>query len=140
MNRTAVTGIVAGLALLVVVVLAVRRGGLREDLAGFWIITALGVFALGVSERLRDSLRDAIGAENSMSAIFFVAIVFLTLLLLRGAVQISRLDSRVRRLTQELAIAQLRIEEISTDSPRIPEWGRTETSTLVRNGEVSSPQ
>lgn len=98
--------VIVGLALVVLafVLWLVKRRHLREEYTPIWLIVSLTAVVLTVFEGLLRTLARAIGAWTLSSALFFFAVVFLTLISLQYAVRLSRLQLEVKNLTQELAL------------------------------------
>jgi hypothetical protein len=107
---TRAIALLGSLALFALVLWLVRRRTLREELTPIWIAVAAGVAALGVWPALLLAITRAIGAWTPSSAIFFLALAFLTAISLHYAVRLSALTLHVKNLSQELALLRERVE------------------------------
>lgn len=102
--RQKILAAVFGIALLVVIVELVRRRRLKEEYSLLWIVAGLAVAAVGLNYRLLEGITQLIGAGWTSSTLFFFGIFFLMALALQFSVKISSLETRVKNLTQELAL------------------------------------
>ena len=107
--RQKVLAAVVGLALLIVIIELVRRRKLKEEYSWLWILAGAAVLALGLSNTLLLAVTRFIGAGFPASTVFFFGIFFILALSLQFSVKISSLETKVKNLTQELAL--LRAEE-----------------------------
>lgn len=96
--------LVIAVALALVVVEALRRRRLSEGWALLWIGVALAGVALVVARPLVDRFAESLGIAYGTSLVFSLAIVFLLVVCINLSVQVSRLNQRVERLAQELAL------------------------------------
>ena len=93
------------LALLATIIELVRRRKLLEQYSWLWIAAGLAILAIGLSFQLLEWLTRLIGAGWTSSTIFFLGIFFLMALCLQFSVKISRLEIQVKKLAQQLALA-----------------------------------
>jgi hypothetical protein len=93
-----------GLLNLVVVLEFVRRRRLSESFALLWSAVALGGMALIVARPLVDEFASLVGAEAGTSVVFFFGILVLIMLIIYLSMHITKLEDRVERLTEELAL------------------------------------
>lgn len=84
----------------------VRRRKLREEYSWVWVATALAVTVLALNQQLLLTLSNWIGAANSVSTLFFGALVFLLALVMQFSVRLSRLTHRQRTLAQRMAMLE----------------------------------
>ncbi|GGJ09962.1 hypothetical protein GCM10010885_18910 [Alicyclobacillus cellulosilyticus] len=102
------------------VVELVRRGALREQYSLLWLGLGLAMLVLSASPRLLRTLADWFGVYYAPSLLFLFSSFCAFALLLHITVALSKLADRVIRLTQELAIAEHRIQELER---RLPDGG-----------------
>jgi hypothetical protein len=105
--------ILVGLSFLATVLELVRRKKLREEYAWFWLLTGATIFLLAVFEPLVLFLARLVRAQAPTSIIYMLGILFLLLLNLHFSVSISTLKTRLKDLTQKIAISESRISESS---------------------------
>ncbi|MFK7738860.1 MAG: DUF2304 domain-containing protein [Planctomycetota bacterium] len=108
-QRFVAVGIAIAVALLVFEL--VRRRKLREEYSWVWILTAIAVAILALNQSLLQTLSSWIGAANSVSTLFFGALVFLMALAVQFSVRLSRLTHRQRTLAQRLALLEEEVRE-----------------------------
>lgn len=102
--RTRIIAIAGSVALLIFIVELVRRRRLKEEYSVLWTLTALTLLVFSVFPDLLNVLTKAIGAVFASSTLFFVALVFVMLMLLHFSVRISNLERNLTALVQELGL------------------------------------
>ncbi len=107
------------LLLLVVIVELVRRRRLRVEYAWLWIAAGLTNVLLILRYDLLVVLTEAVGAVIPTSTLFFLCILYLSLLSLNYSVRLSELTRQVKELAQEVAL--LRAEAAAR---AVPDRGR----------------
>ena len=95
---------VAALLLLAFIVEVVRRRRLSESYALLWISVAVVGVVLALTRPLIDRLSTAFGVSYGSNLVFAVACLFLLVVAVNLSVHISRLEGKVERLAQELAL------------------------------------
>jgi hypothetical protein len=95
-----------GLVNLVVVLEFVRRRLLSESFALLWSAVAVGGMLLIIARPLVDRFAEMVGAEAGTSVVFFFGILVLIMLIIYLSMHITRLEDRVERLTEELALVR----------------------------------
>jgi len=93
-----------------------RRRRLRERHAIWWFVA--GVLALIVSVFPGTLLWGSklIGVEVPTNLIFFVSIAILFLVCLQASAELTELESKTRRLAEQTALLELRIEQLENDA------------------------
>jgi len=107
-----VFGIVAALAVLVVIFMLLRRGTLRERHAVWWFVGGLLALIVAVFPQLLAWTARLIGVEVPANLIFFVAIALLVLLSLQHSAELTRAEDRIRTLTEHIAMLNLRVHQL----------------------------
>ena len=102
--KTRILAIVGSLVLLVFIVELVRRRRLKEEYSVLWMLTAATLLLMSIVPSLLTSLTTAIGAVFAASTLFFIALVFVMLMLLHFSVRISNLERSFTALVQELGL------------------------------------
>jgi len=110
-TRQFIVALVVSAGMLLVVLELVRRRKLREEYSWLWIMAAVAMLVIGVSYDLLLWITELIGAGYTTSTLFFFGMVFLIALCLQFSVKISRLETQVKNLAQELAIREVREPE-----------------------------
>ncbi len=108
-----------GIGLLVTILELVRRRKLKEEYSWLWIIAGIAVVCVGLNYGLLQWLTEFIGAGLTSSTLFFFGIFFVLALCLQFSVKISSLETKVKNLTQEVALLRAKKAEDpdAADSP-----------------------
>ena len=89
----------------------VRRRAIGERFAMLWlVIAACLLLASSVGYRYLFQIAKLVGVPYPPSALFFLAIAGLTLLIIELFAWVSKLNDRTRVLTQQLALLRERLE------------------------------
>lgn len=123
-QATRILAVVLSTALLVQVLLLVRRRTLREEYTPIWVLVALTITVVSLRFDLLRSITRAIGAWTPSSTIFFLGECFLVLICLNYAVRLSRYGTQLKNLAQEAAVLRARLDRLSAEGAR----GAQETS------------
>lgn len=103
---------------LAVVLEFVRRRKLAESFALLWTTVALGAFGLILLRPLIDRFSSFVGIESGTSVVFSLAILFLVIVNIHLSVHVTRLDTRVESLAEEIALLHgVRHPEIADPTP-----------------------
>lgn len=92
------------LALLVSVLLLIRRRQLREQDSLLWLLFGLIIFLLSINTAWLNRLAALVGVVYAPSLLFLVGITLCFLLILNLTVVVSKQSQRIVRLTQELGL------------------------------------
>jgi hypothetical protein len=107
-----VLGIVASLLVLVVVVELLRRRHLRERHAVWWFVAGLLALIVSIFPSTLLWLSGLLGVQVPTNLIFFVSIAILFLVCLQASAELTQLESKTRRLAEQAALLELRIEQL----------------------------
>ena len=113
-----VFAIIFSLGILVGVVDLIRRGTLKEQYALLWLASAIVLLVLSMWRGLLDTIALAVGVAYPPALLFFVAFLFLLLIVLHFSVIISSLSEKNKRLSQEVAILKTLFEEYKKKDDR----------------------
>ncbi|RKY28335.1 MAG: hypothetical protein DRP79_02365 [Planctomycetota bacterium] len=108
--------LILSVGLFVVVIDLVRRKLLRIEYSWLWVVSGAAILFLVLS-RLLDVVAGLIGARVPQ-ALFFMGVVFLTLINVHYSVAISRLTNRSKNLSQELAVLKSEFETAVDEAGR----------------------
>jgi hypothetical protein len=89
---------------LAVVLEFVRRRKLAESFALLWTAVAVGAFLLIVARPVIDDFAGMVGIESGTSVVFSLAIAFLLVVSVILSVHVTRLESRMEMLAEEVAL------------------------------------
>lgn len=109
MNATYWTGVVFAVIVLIAVFLRMRNSGMKERYATWWIVIAIGVMVFSVFPNALKGVASLLGIQVPLNLALVVAAVVLLLLTLRISVDLSQAGEERRRLTEEIAILDLRV-------------------------------
>jgi len=112
-----ILGIVASVLVLVVVVELLRRRRLRERHAIWWFIAGLLALVVSVFPSTLLWLSGLLGVEVPTNLVFFVSIAILFLVCLQASAELTELESKTRRLAEQTALLELRIEQLEGERP-----------------------
>lgn len=115
--------VVLAAVMVVAVIEAVRRRRLSEGWALLWITVAVAAVVLAMARPLVDRLATRLDVAYGTSLVFAIGIVFLVVVCINLSMQVSRLNQRVERLAQELALAteQRTGDGIAEQAPESPD-------------------
>ncbi len=102
--RQKILAAVCGISLLLVIVELVRRRKLRVEYSWLWIAAGVAIVVIGLNYPLLIWITEFIGAGFTSSTLFFFGIFFVLALCLQFSVKISKLETQVKNLAQELAL------------------------------------
>jgi hypothetical protein len=111
-GRIQLVAVLASVALLLIVFEMVRRRRLMERYALLWLLSAV---VLTVVSAWRDGLKvisQALGIAYPPSALFFVALAFILLLLLHFSSAVSHLSEQTKVLAQRAALLEERLRRL----------------------------
>lgn len=106
-------GIVAALIITIAVFEALRRGIVPERFAALWIVVSGLILLLAIFPQIGTWAADITGVKLPTNLLFFLAAVLLLLVSVQFSYEIGKLDSRTRRLAEEIALLQNFVNEQS---------------------------
>lgn len=105
-----------GIAFAMIVFLAIfwnlRAGRMKERYAFWWILIGIAVVIISIFPGLLGWLSDRLGVEVPLNLGLFAGGLLLLLMTLQYSVDLSRASDRERRLVEELALLDLRIQDL----------------------------
>jgi hypothetical protein len=84
----------------------VRRRKLKEEYSWLWIAAGIVMLVIGLNYPLLLAITRFVGAGWTSSTLFFFGLFFVIALCLQFSVKISRLETQVKNLAQQLAILE----------------------------------
>jgi hypothetical protein len=88
-----------------------RRRQLSEKYTVLWLAVGIVLLVLTVFPNVLVSISRSVGVTLPANLLFFVAIVFLICVALHLSWELSRLENETRKLTEDLAILRLELDE-----------------------------
>lgn len=119
--RQKVLAITLGVGLLILIFELVRRRKLREEYSWLWMLTGAVILILAIWYDLLLFITHLVGAVLPASTLFFFGIFFLVLINLYFSVKVSTLTSQIKKLAQEVAILNSRVESYSLRKQKLKE-------------------
>lgn len=110
--RIQITAVVISILTLLAALELIRKNKLREDYALLWLGGGILMLVMALWPGSLRLLAKITGAAYPPSAIFIAALVILTWLLMHFSVIVSTLTARLIRLSQRIAILEMRLAEI----------------------------
>lgn len=114
MAATVLAAIAALLVFLFILAL-LRRGVLKEKYAVLWLMVTGIAFLLVVFPGALRWASDLVGVEIPSNLVFFATLVILVLVNVQLSYELSRHEARLRRLAEEVALADERLRRLEGD-------------------------
>ncbi|MEE9417805.1 MAG: DUF2304 domain-containing protein [Acidimicrobiales bacterium] len=113
-----------------VILRLVRRQVLRAKYSLLWVTVGFGLLLIAAWPALLDLIANSLGVNYQPALFLMLAVAFLLILVVHFSFELSRLESRVRTLAEEIALlrhdADIRTPELSDDADSISDEGRDE--------------
>ena len=116
MERTYWIGLVFSLIVLIAVFFRMRKAGMKERYATWWVVIVVGTTIVSLFPSLLSLVSGALGVRVPLNLAFFVEGIVMMLVSLQLSVDASRGDEERRRLVEEIAILNLRMEQLEAGS------------------------
>ncbi|MDD3225580.1 MAG: DUF2304 domain-containing protein [Clostridium sp.] len=110
--RQKVLAVTVSIIILITIIDLVRKRKLREEFSWLWIATGVVILVLAIWYQLLEYITVFIGAVLPVSTLFFFGIVFLILISLHFSVKISELTTKVKDVSQRVAILDTYIDDL----------------------------
>lgn len=135
-------GVLAALAMTVFVLELLRRGILRERFAALWLAVCSLLLIGAVLPRVLTGISEALGFTLPSNFLFFVAILFLLMVGVQLSFEVSRLESRTRRLAEDLAllVAEVRGTSLRHEDRRGVPPGSPSSDPEPAPGDPEAPE
>jgi hypothetical protein len=111
-SRVQIVAILATAALFLIVFELVRRRRLMERYALLWLFSTAVLLGLAVWKNALERVAEAVGIFYAPSALFAIALGFVSVLLLHFSLVVSRLADQSKVLAQRVGLLQARVEEL----------------------------
>jgi len=113
-----ILGIVAALLVLAVVIEMLRRRHLRERHATWWFVAGVLALIIGIFPHTLEWAADLVGITVPTNLVFFVSLAILFLVCLQHASELTKLESQSQALAQDVALLEIRIEQLEAGPER----------------------
>ncbi len=104
--------IILGLSVLFFVINLVRTKKLKEEHALLWLLMAVALVIAPLFIDVIDTVSFAIGIDYPPALIIVIALVCFALIFFQMSVTISRFSEQIKSLSQDLALARRRIQDL----------------------------
>ena len=111
----------ASLALVVFLVVLLRRRRLREKYAITWIVVALAVCVMGAFPDVVGTIASVVGVETPSNLLFAMALILLLGVCIQLSVEITELEEETRTLAEEVALLRFDLERLASAVDEVPE-------------------
>ena len=98
--------IVTSLVILIVIIYLVKKRRLREEYSWLWLLTGFLILLFVLWYDLLLALTDLIGAATATTTLFIFGIIFLMMITLHFAIEISSLSDQVKNLAQKVSLLE----------------------------------
>lgn len=116
MNQTYWLGVVFTGIVLIAIFLSLRNSGMKQRYATWWIVIAIASAVFSVFPAALHGVSHMLGIVVPLNFAFFAAGIVLLLLSLRYSIDLSKAGEERRRLVEEIALLNARIDELETRS------------------------
>ena len=117
-------GLIAAVVTLITVAELLRRGILRERFAALWLVVGVLLVILALFPQALRTTAEVLGFEVPSNLLFFGSILFLLLVAVQLSFEVSRLETRTRRLAEEVALLASEVREGRSPEHDRPDRGR----------------
>lgn len=114
--KTQILVAVVVIVALVTLVDMIRKNKLELKYALLWFVLGIGILAFGCFPVLTELLARLTGVSMPINLLFFVGFCFSLIIIFSLTVAISRLSNRVKKLTQEMALLRMNLQEKDSKS------------------------
>lgn len=126
-----ITTAVLGMLFAAVILVLIRGDRLYLHLGIFWIALAMAAVLLGVWPRALDNLADNLGIRYSPTLLLVCAVCVLFIKALHADMVNTRIERRVRRLSQSIALMQIKAMSEAQNSQAVQTTGSSALSKVA---------
>jgi hypothetical protein len=94
----------SAIMIFVVVLNLVRLRRLREEYSWLWLGAAVFYLIMALKPQLIGKLTSLLGITNSITAFTFFSLLFIVLILIHFSVQLSKLNTQMKDISQQVAL------------------------------------
>jgi len=105
--------IVAGIALMLVIIELLRRGRLREKYAAIWFVVATTILVLSIFPPILVWIAETLGFGIPSNLVFFAGGIVLLFVGLQLSLEVGHLEDESQRLAEEVALLRTQLKQQS---------------------------
>ncbi len=105
--------IVAGIALMLVIIELLRRGRLREKYAAIWLVVATTILVLSIFPSILVWMAETLGFGIPSNLVFFAGGIVLLFVGLQLSLEVGHLEDESQRLAEEVALLRTQLKQQS---------------------------
>lgn len=109
--RTQILVVVLAVAALFWIIRKICRKGIEVKYSLLWILLGIGVIIFACFPQFTAWLAQLFGIGQPINMVFFAGFCFALVIIFSLSVAVSRLSNKVKRLTQEMALMEKKIED-----------------------------
>lgn len=113
-------GIAAALLAVIAIIELMRRGTLRERHAVWWFVGGILALIIAVFPQTLTWVSQILGIVVPTNLVFFVSIGLLFLVSLQYGAELTRIESRMRALSEQAAFVDQRLRTLESECSRDP--------------------
>lgn len=126
--RTQVVLLVLTGLTLVAIFRLVRSGKLKAKYSLLWLTLGIALLALAALPNVADRIAEDVGVYYQPALFFVVGIGFLLLVVIHFSYELSRMENRVRTLTEETTLIRHELARLRADASAPVDGGPEESS------------
>ncbi|MCF7814783.1 MAG: DUF2304 domain-containing protein [Candidatus Cloacimonetes bacterium] len=111
-NRIQYIAVFCSIALLIFIFELTRRKKIREQYSILWLFFSVIFVVLSIWREGLDFFAKLVGIEYAPSALFLLLVLAIFLILIQFSIVISKLSEENKKLSQEMGIMKLEVEEL----------------------------
>jgi hypothetical protein len=97
--------LITSILTLIVIFLLLRSYSLPEKYAAIWFVAGLTVFVFAAFPILLNFVANLLGVADPLNLLFFLAILFIFVMLMQLSLELGRTRAEMRALVQKLALS-----------------------------------
>jgi len=105
--------IIAGIALMLVIIELLRRGRLREKYAAIWLVVATTILVLSIFPSILFWIAESLGFGIPSNLVFFAGGLVLLFVGLQLSLEVGHLEDESQRLAEEVALLRTQLKQQS---------------------------
>lgn len=109
--------IIVSLGLIAYVLRSVRKSKVQIDDMVFWIIFSVVLLLIALIPQIAIWAAKLVGVISTVNAVYLVVIFVLLIKLFHTSVKLSQLETKIKTITQKIAVKECEAEEKAAEQP-----------------------